>query len=284
MASSLDRLIDALPSLAAFHAPSSPVYEFLASASVEQVLPRFGEAAAGPQLLAPFGSLTFPYHRMGAIDSVDLFGLDELILFAFYWHNRHRYKSVLDLGANLGLHSIILSKCGFSVRAFEPDAEHYRILCENLALNSCRGVEPINAAVSDFDGTAEFIRVLGNTTSSHLAGSKDMPYGELERIQVDVLAVRPLLVGVDLVKLDVEGQERQVVCATTREDWQSLDVVMEVGSREGGARVFEHCRSLGLNLFAQRSGWAMVRDVTEMPTSYRDGSLFVTRRDSGPWS
>jgi len=284
MSSSLDRLIEIIPSLASLHAPSSPVYEFLAMAAREQLLPRFGEAAAGPQLLAPFGSLAFPYHRMGAIDSVDLFGLDELILFAFYWRNRHRYKRVLDLGANLGLHSIVLSKCGFSVRAYEPDPEHYRILCENIALNSCHSVDPINAAVSDFDGDAEFIRVLGNTTSSHLAGSKDMPYGELERFHVKVLAIRPLLAEADLVKLDVEGEERQVVCATKREDWETLDMVMEVGTRESSSQVFEHCRALGLNLFVQRNGWAMVRDLTDMPTTYRDGSLFVTRRESGPWS
>ena len=284
VSSSLDRLVEALPALTPFHAPASPTYEFLALVAREQVPARFGPDADRPQRLEPFGRLAFPYHRMGAIDSVDLFGLDELILFAFYWSSRDRYRRVLDAGANLGLHSIVLNRCGYEVQSYEPDPEHFRLLGENLAANACSRTTAINAAVSDQDGEEEFIRVIGNTTSSHLAGSKGRPYGELERFRVKIASIRPLMRWADLVKLDVEGHERQIVCATASEDWELTDMVLEVGTRENAEQIFQHCTALKLDLYAQRNGWAAVRRSSDMPTSYRDGSLFVTRRAAGPWS
>src|SRR3546814_20413787 len=85
---------------------------------------------------------------MGNIDSLDLFGIDELIVFAFYWANRDRYRTALDLGANIGLHSIILDRCGYRVTAFEPDPETAEELRRNLVRNGCSNVEVHEAAVA----------------------------------------------------------------------------------------------------------------------------------------
>src|SRR5690242_16421678 len=75
----------------------------------------FAREAGGPLTFGPFGTLELPYRRMGAIDSIDLFGLDELLIFAFYWANRNLYRRALDVGANLGLHSILMARSGFTV-------------------------------------------------------------------------------------------------------------------------------------------------------------------------
>src|SRR5262249_24980509 len=120
-------------------------------------------------------------------------------------------------------------------------------------------------------------------TSSHLAGSKENPYGELERFQVDVEAVCPLMSWADLIKLDVEGHEREIICSTTADDWRNTDMMLEIGTALNGEFVFEHCRSLKLNMFAQKRGWTAVRTLAEMPASYRDGSLFISERETGPW-
>jgi FkbM family methyltransferase len=283
MTAPLDQLITLLPSLTAFHAPASPLYAFLANIAHAEVTLRFGPDSRAPQGLEPFGSLVFPYQRMGAIDSTDLFGLDELILFALYWANRSRYHRVLDIGANLGLHSIVLERCGFEVRSFEPDPQHFRLLAENLHVNGSSRVQAVNAAVSSEDGRVEFVRVLGNTTSSHLAGSKAHPYGDLERFPVDVAAIAPLMSWADFVKLDVEGHERQIVCATTTADWTSTDMVLEIGSPENAEAVYRHCGQLGLRLFAQKLGWKAVSSLEDMPKTYRDGSLFISAHTWGPW-
>ena len=61
--------------------------------------------------------------------------------------------------------------------------------------------------VSDQEASTEFVRVKGNTTGSHLAGSKPNPYGELERFMVHVVPMVDAIQDCDLVKLDAEGHE-----------------------------------------------------------------------------
>lgn len=279
----LDGLIRALPGLSTAHAPGTDVYTFLELAARRCVQALFRGETPVARAFGPLGSLSFPYARMGAIDSLHLFGIDELILFSFYWSNRSRYRRALDLGANLGLHSIMLSRCGMSVRAYEPDPHHFALLRENLARNGCSAVEARNQAVSLERGTMEFVRVLGNTTGSHLAGSKPSAYGELERFPVQVEAFSSLLAETDLMKMDVEGHERLLLCSTSGADWSALDAVVEIGTAENAAAVFAHLRGIGVNMFAQQLGWRRVERMEDMPTSYRNGSLFVSRKPHMPW-
>ena len=186
----LERLIFSLPALREFHAPGCNVYEMLKQVACQEVEKQFSADTAEPRDFAPFGKLVFPFTQMGAISSLDLFGLDELIIFSFYWSNRGKYRRVLDLGANIGLHSIVLSRCGFEVRSYEPDPTHFDLLQRNLANNACSSVTPTRAAVSLADGTATFTRVLGNTTGSHLTGAKPSVYGDVEQFPVKLRVFR----------------------------------------------------------------------------------------------
>lgn len=233
--------------------------------------------------LGGLGRVELPYHKMGAIDSLDLFGLDELIIFSFYWANRQRYRNVADIGANIGLHSILMARCGWSVQAYEPDPVHAELFRRNTALN---GVDAslFEAAVSDKPGRQEFVRVLGNTTSSHLAGAKANPYGELERFSVDVLAFKDIIGKVDFIKMDAEGQEKAMILSTRAADWNNTDMMVEVGTPENAEAIFTHLRTIGANAFAQKRGWGEVASLEDMPTSYKEGSLFVTSKSFMPWS
>ncbi len=279
----LEDLFLTLPSLNSHHSPNSKLHSLLKQVARREVEELFSDQIAQVRKFKPFGDLIFPYHRMGAIDSLNLFDLDELIIFSFYWINRKRYRRVLDAGANLGLHSTILSKCGYEVRAYEPDPQHFEILQRNLALNNCFDVEKFNAAVSSEAGVAEFIRVLGNTTSSHLAGSKSNPYGDLERFPVKVENIEPLITWADLIKLDVEGHEKEILLATNREHWLATDALVEVENKTNATFIYEHFARLKVNLFSQKTNWQLVHDIEEMPASYREGILFVTCKNEMPW-
>jgi len=280
--SNLDQLFRQILDNPAQHVPGTPVYLQMKAAARAAVEKPFTGTDATPQPFGPFGQLALPYTRMGAIDSLDLFGLDELIIFAFYHANRGRYRQVIDIGANLGLHSIILGKCGFSVRAFEPDPRHFAILTANLKANAITTVEPIQAAVSTRDGQAEFVRVLGNTTGSHLAGAKDS-YGEKEVFPVTIRAIAPLFAWADLAKIDAEGHEKELLLAATREDFNHLDVMVEIGSAANAEAVFQHFSALGVGMFPQKLGWQRAKSAADLPTSHRDGSLFVTMKAAMPW-
>lgn len=277
----LDDLVEMLPTIWAHHAPTSSLYQYLRPRVIDAVAKRFGSEEPNPVLFEPFGALKFPYFPMGNINSLDLFGLDELILFSFYWRNRERYKRVADFGANIGLHSNILCRCGFEVRSFEPDPMHLLELRRRLIFNGC-AVEVHEAAISTEKGRHSFTRVLGNTTGSHLSGEKS-PYGELESFEVDLEPAAPHMAWADLVKMDIEGHEAVVLCATTADSWQGTDAVVEVGSAENAARIYDHFAKLPVHLFAQKVSWSRVEQLSDMPTSHRDGSLFISMKDAMPW-
>lgn len=278
-----DLLFRALIENHLFHPCGGPTYQ-VCQAVAADLLEQHGlrETTPKPFTFGPFGELAFPYHAMGTKNTLDLFGLDELIIFAFYWANRNRYRCTLDIGANVGLHSIMMAKCGFAVTAFEPDPRHFDWLTENLRLNQCPTVQPVQAAVSDHEGQMEFVRVLGNTTGSHLAGAKD-PYGELERFPVWVESIAKHLVGVDLMKIDAEGHEPEILFAAPMEALKHCDVILEVGSAKNAERIFQHFQKTNVNLFAQKIGWNRVLKLDQIPTGHREGSLFLSCRAEMSW-
>lgn len=278
----LKTLIEDLPTIKDYHVPSHPCYQLLHKLAREEVNRLFPKEEIDAKPFGLFGDLTFPYFKMGAIDSLNLFALDELIIFSFYWHNRNKYKKVLDIGGNIGLHSIVMNRCGFDVKVYEPDPIHFEMLKKNLTKNKCSSVTPFNAAVSYQKGTAEFVRVLGNTTSSHILGSKK-PYGELETFKVDLHDIKELLPQADLLKMDVEGHEKDIILATDASHWKKIDALLEVGSKENAAAIFEHMQKIGLNGFSQKIGWKRVEKLEDVPTSHKEGTLFLTKKTFMPW-
>lgn len=278
----LEPIFNALAESPGLHVRTSAFYE-LCRVTVRPIIEQlFASPVRADRPFGPFGSISMPYTKMGAIDSLDLFGVDELIIFAFYNANRARYRRVLDIGANLGLHSTIMSRCGFEVRAFEPDPWHYGLLSENLAANKANLVTTFKEAVSTEDGEAQFVRVLGNTTGSHLAGAKDS-YGEKEVFTVPIRAVRPLFEWADLAKIDAEGHEKNLLLMTTSELMQGLDIMVEIGNVENAKAVFAHFQSIGIGMFSQKAGWGRVQQLDEVPTSHREGSLFISAKPAMPW-
>lgn len=279
----LDALLQCLPAVWNHHAPSTKLHALLKQVARREVEKLFSSSGEKARELKPFGAIIFPYHGMGAVDSLNLFDLDELIIFSFYWVNRERYRRVLDIGANIGLHSIILSRCGYEVQAYEPDPQHFEILRRNLALNRCVDVKAFKEAVSSRDGEMEFVRVLGNTTGSHLVGSKPHPYGDLERFPVRIKSIDSLIAWADLIKLDVEGHENEILLATERDQWLDTDALVEVATESNATSIYDYFIQLGIGLFSQKKNWQRVRDICDMPMSYREGTLFITCKDEINW-
>jgi len=276
-----DDLFQALPRQPARHATSDPMWRQWNAALRPAVEQAFRDGG-GPVAFGPFGELRFPYFRMGNIDSLDLFGLDELVMFAFYDANRGTYRKAVDFGANIGLHSIILSRCGFEVRSFEPDPVHLKLLKDNLASNAARA-EVHAAAVSFENGEAEFVRVLQNTTGNHLKGAKTDPYGGTDVFKVAVEAAAPHLEWADFAKIDIEGHEAAVLTHLPRDTWAKTDALVEVGTEANAKEIFDYFKGSEINLFAQKIGWSKVSRAEDMPASHRDGSLFMSGRAAMPW-
>lgn len=276
-------LLQELPQQVAHHRTDDPLHETWRAQARQLVEERFGPGASGEQAFGPLGTVVFPYHRMGAIDSRNLFDIEELIIFSFYWANRGQYQRVADIGANIGLHSLVLRRLGYQVRAYEPDPQHRAVLAENLARNGYTDVDIRAEAVAGEAGEREFIRVLGNTTGSHLAGAKVNPYGELERFTVQCITLPDVMAWADLIKLDIEGEEAKALLVTAHELWETADMLAEIGTPENAQMVYDHMVRHGVNLFSQKIGWEQVKRLEDMPTSYKEGTLFISTKAAMPW-
>lgn len=229
----------------------------------------------------PFGPIKLPYVEMGKIDSLHLFGDTELIIMAMYWHNRKRWKRVLDIGANIGLHSVLMAKLGMHVRAFEPDPTHFARLQSTLAENDVwTQVKSFQTAVHTYSGEAKFVRVLNNLTGNHLVGYKES-YGPREDIWVETVDVRTLWPMTDFAKIDSEGNEADLVRTLTENDVETMQLVLEVRNRTNAVEILSHCRKIGVPVWAQKVDWAQVTNVEHMPHQNREGSIFIGHR--GPW-
>lgn len=277
----LNSILQLLPHIPQFHKRDCKIYNDLYVDMREYMYMLFHDTSYSLHPLAQprkisFGSffIRFPYLQMGDINTIDLFDLDELIIFSFYLHNRHRYKKVLDIGANVGLHSIILDKLGYYVTAFEPDIHHYKELCNNIKLNDCVYITTKNQAISNITGYLDFIRVLNNTTANHLSGSRSY-YGPNETTSVNVTDIKDLRGLFDLIKLDAEGHEAIIIQAMSHEFLDKTDIILEINNQENAQIIWDYCQS-SCHIQSQKTGWKDVKSINDMPTNYKEGSVFIS--------
>lgn len=210
----------------------------------------------------------------GGVTTDSLFCDKEQPLFDAYqhWGETGRYRRSLDIGANVGVHTLLMARNGWAVQAFEPDPYHFAMLRRNTECQP--SIISVQAAVSDAPGRAQFVRVKGNTTGSHLEGDK-RPYGDLERFTVDLVDCRPLLDWADFAKIDCEGGEARILLTVRPE--QRCEFMVEVGTLENAEAIYGHFLRLGLGMWAQKIGWKPVRGLGDMPAHHSHGALFIGR-------
>lgn len=277
------KVFDVLKENKNYHRNGSALYSFLKDTARQEVDKLYRENTHGYFEFPNIGTIHLPFYPMGNVSSGNLFDLDELIIFSFYFLNIGRYKRVADIGANLGLHSIILAKLGYTVDAYEPEDAHFAQLQNNVNLNGVK-VNLNKVGISNRKGVAKFTKVLGNTTSSHISGSKPNPYGELEYTEISLLPFHEIIQQVDLVKMDVEGHEKEILLSTQKKDWGHIDAIVEISNPENACNVYDHFCSIGVNLFSQKTGWSKVSTLNDVPVNYKEGSIFISTKDAMPWN
>lgn len=226
--------------------------------------------------------ITFPFVSMGNVDSWHLFADPEPQIFALYQHHIGRWRRTLDIGANLGLHSILMAKCGFEVKAYEPDFAHFDRLLANLETNDvAQWVTPCMAAVANANGEARFVRVMNNLTGNHLEGFKDS-YGPRESVIVPTVDCKALWAWADFAKIDCEGNEAAILCDTSARDWQHLSAVVEVRNEANAAAIYRHMVALEVPMWSAKRDWERVKVFGDVPRANREGPLYIGRE--GPWA
>ena len=120
--------------------------------------------------------------------------------------------TVVEVGANIGAHTVWLAKNARKVIAIEPQPFIYYTLCAQIVLNSLQNVRCINAGCGEHSGTIE-VPVLDYSKKDNYGGI------ELERkyestIKVPLITLDSLLEDVEgkvFLKIDVEGMELSVL-------------------------------------------------------------------------
>jgi FkbM family methyltransferase len=117
---------------------------------------------------------------------------------------------VADVGAYIGLYTVAAAKrvgTDGRVYAFEPDPDTVRLLRRQVGLN---GIAPrtrvLPYAVGDSDGEIAFVS--GRDSESHVSTSASGHQLRLPSVTLDAVFSE---IGVDVLKIDVEGFEERVL-------------------------------------------------------------------------
>ncbi len=123
---------------------------------------------------------------------------------------RHITKPViLDIGANIGNHTLDFSTYAGKVYSFEPINFVYDLLQSNVAVNDIKNVITVNKALSDKEGADEIHLCdhnIGASSISLARGKGTMV--EVKKITGDSFFNKENLASLDFIKIDVEGHEK----------------------------------------------------------------------------
>jgi FkbM family methyltransferase len=123
----------------------------------------------------------------------------------------HPGWTVLDVGANIGAHTLRFSRLvGATGRvcAFEPMDYAFGKLVRNVSLNDARNIDMFKLALSDENATA---RRVGYRSSWATSGERRAESSVVDFMKLDDWCAAHRLSRLDLVKLDVDGHELQVL-------------------------------------------------------------------------
>jgi FkbM family methyltransferase len=179
--------------------------------------------------------------------------------------------TVVDVGANIGLYSILADKMVGSagtVWAFEPSVESYQRLEKNLELNGCSRVRPVRVALSTLDegvlqlksdpGFGDAYRYL---VPPEVVDASDRSSECVPITTLDAFSRREKIGNAPFLKVDVEGGEYAVFQGATDflQSRPNACIMFESDPewcRRAGCRQedsFELLARLGFRLFAWQS-------------------------------
>jgi FkbM family methyltransferase len=124
---------------------------------------------------------------------------------------------VVDIGANIGLTSILFSGIAKKVISFEPSPSTYKFLVDNLSRAAANNVEPVNSGLGN-KIESSIITFAKNNRSGGFVSENRQPVPvsdayQIERINIDTLDhfFNEYPIQPTFLKIDVEGFEQNVI-------------------------------------------------------------------------
>jgi FkbM family methyltransferase len=124
-------------------------------------------------------------------------------------------QKVLDLGANIGLMTLLLAnRVGPSghVHAFEPGPLSFGLLQTNIALNGLRNITTHNVACADFAQNISLYVCKTGESDNRITGVPGVDSDGFYAVPTHAIAVDDVVTGsIDFVKIDIQGAEYRAI-------------------------------------------------------------------------
>jgi FkbM family methyltransferase len=160
----------------------------------------------------------------------------------------------VDVGANIGVYTVLCALRGARVLAFEPNADARSLLVANVTLNAIDDrVEVSSFALADFSGTSSFTTELEE--GNHLARESDVAGQSVEVRELDRLPLPPG--DVTLIKVDAEGFDEAVLRGASATIVTHRPVLL-IETWAGGHSIRRFLAKLGYRFFLYRSSLVAV--------------------------
>lgn len=162
--------------------------------------------------------------------------------------NKKNQSVFIDIGANIGHHSLFMSNYCAQVHSFEPYAKVSDKLKQKISKNEVKNITLHPVGLGEKNEELPFYAPQGANTgtgsfvSTH--SSSNQEYGVLKIVDAGEYISNLLLAKIDLIKIDVEGYEKSVLLGlknilkkyeptvvmefsnTTKESFSSLDELL----------------------------------------------------------
>ena len=228
-----------------------------------------------------FGNILWPDQSFGNLYSSCFFSITEFLVWINYVFPRN-YNSMWDVGAHMGIDTILMGKKSKKVTSFEPDKTSFDALNCNINTNQLKSIMTINAGLSYETGTEKFVKVRGNTTANHILGTRNS-YGELEYDMIDLVNFKDYDCP-EFAKINIEGYEKLLFKKMDEDFWDKCETIVEIHSEDCMRAVHDVAKHNSLSIYPQKIGFKRSSNFYDFPVSNKEGYIVVSKkRNASQW-
>ena len=162
------------------------------------------------------------------LNSQDAFVLNEIWKYHCYDEAEIAPEDVVvDIGAHIGGYTVLASKKGATVYAYEPEPGNYRLLKRNTAINRCKKAKLYNLAVSSRKGAITLnVDAKGSGLHSLYQLSSASRRATVLAVPLHEVITANKLKSIQVLKIDAEGAEYGILLPASRSDLKKIRTII----------------------------------------------------------
>jgi len=134
--------------------------------------------------------------------------------------------TVVDIGANIGVFSILVSSKAGRVFSYEPVKENFELLRKNIGLNALsRRITPFNLAVTENSADTVKIFLSGYNQAGHSIYGRGNRHEEARSTTLQEILDSNSIEICDFLKIDAEGAEYEILYSLPARYFKRIKIV-----------------------------------------------------------